>query len=183
MGQEPAFFYGKIKYLGMDYSVHDKIASIIEPSVAAMGYAIVQIRLIEGGRMTLQIMAERLDGVGMNVDDCADISRAVSALLDVEDPITEAYNLEISSPGIDRPLVKKMDFERFANYEVKLETKIVFESRKRFKGMLNGVKGADVLLTTEEGNQLAIPYDKIRSAKLVITDALLKAAAAGRHNV
>ncbi len=154
--------------------IEDKVTEIIEPSLAGMGYDLVQIRLLEGGRRTLQIMAERTDEKTMTVDDCADISRTVSALLDVEDPIKGAYHLEISSPGIDRPLVKMGDFERFSGYEAKLETKLPMEGRKKFKGMIKGTEGKNILLETDEGMSAAIPFDMIRSAKLVLTDELIK---------
>lgn len=139
-----------------------------------MGYNLVQVRLFEGGRRTLQIMAERIDDKAMTVDDCADISRNVSALLDVEDPIKGAYNLEVSSPGLDRPLVKLEDFTRFNGYEVKLETKLPQNDRKRFKGRIAGVDGNDITVTLNEGVKVVIPFDMVRSAKLLITDELLK---------
>src|SRR5262249_19369550 len=154
--------------------IEEKVAEIIEPSLASMGYNLVLVRLFEGGRRTLQIMAERIDNKNMTVDDCADISRTVSALLDVEDPIKGAYHLEVSSPGIDRPLVKFGDYERFNGYEAKLETKLPINDRRRFKGRIKGTDGKNVLLATEEGVHAAIPFDLIRSAKLLLTDELLK---------
>lgn len=167
----------------MELVIHDKIAAIIEPSLAAMGYNIVQIRLIEGGRRTLQIMAERIDNKNMTVDDCADISYNVSALLDVEDPIQGAYNLEVSSPGVDRPLVKIVDFERFSGFEAKLETKLAIDGRKRFKGRLKGLQEKNILMETEEGTTSVIPFNMVRSAKLLLTDELLKKAAAEQNEL
>lgn len=161
----------------MEATLQDKIAAIIEPSLSDMGYNLVQIRFLENGRHTLQIMAERVDSKSMTVDDCADISRTVSTLLDVEDPIKGTYTLEVSSPGIDRPLVKIEDFERYNGFDAKLETKLPINGQKRFKGRLLGVSEKNVLLKTEIGDA-AIPFHDIRSAKLLLTDALLKRAAA-----
>jgi ribosome maturation factor RimP len=160
----------------MDHTLHDRIAAIIEPSLEGLGYSLVQIRMVEGNRRTLQVMAERKDGRNMTVDDCADISHNVSALLDVEDPIKGAYTLEISSPGIDRPLVKLDDFRRYAGFEAKLETKLPIEGRKRFKGRLEKVEGEEITVKTAEGVQTRIPYHNVQSAKLVLTDELLRKA-------
>lgn len=165
----------------MEFVLQDKIAAIIEPSLKDMGYDIVQIRFIESGRHTLQIMAERMDGKNMTVDDCADISHSVSALLDVEDPIKGQYTLEISSPGIDRPLVKLQDFERFNGYEAKLETKLPIDGQKRFKGRLRGTENNNIALETEDGIKKSIPFNAIRSAKLLLTDELLKKAELTNH--
>jgi ribosome maturation factor RimP len=154
--------------------LNDRIAAIIEPSLTGMGYSLVQIRLSEGGRRTLQIMAERNDGAAMTVEDCATISHSVSALLDVEDPITDAYTLEISSPGIDRPLVKRADYERFTGFEIKLETKMAVEGRKRFKGRIKALEDKELLLATAEGQMARIPLAMVNSAKLLLTDELLK---------
>jgi ribosome maturation factor RimP len=160
----------------MEFVLQDKIAAIIGPSLKDMGYALVQIRFIESGRRTLQIMAERIDGKAMTVDDCADISRTTSALMDVEDPIKEAYTLEISSPGIDRPLVTLADFERFKGFEAKLETKLPVGDRRRFKGRIKNVSEKDIVMETEPGVSATIPFNVIRSAKLLLTDELIKRA-------
>ena len=153
-------------------TLHDRIAAIIGPSLDHMGYALVQIRLMEGGRRTLQIMAERKDEKNMTVEDCASISHTVSALLDVDDPIKDAYMLEVSSPGIDRPLVKLADFERFADFEAKLETKTALDGRKRFKGRLGGVNGEEILMRMDNA-QVRIPFHMVQSAKLLLTDELI----------
>ncbi|TWB36849.1 ribosome maturation factor RimP [Nitrospirillum pindoramense] len=160
--------------------VQERIAGIIAPSVEAMGYDLVRVLLTGNARPTLQIMAERLDGAAMTVDDCAEISRAVSALLDVEDPIEVAYTLEVSSPGIDRPLTRLKDFERFAGFEVRVETSQPVDDRRRFIGMLKGVEDGKVLVDMPTG-PAAVPFDLILRAKLVMNDALLKAAAEGKH--
>lgn len=152
-----------------------RIEQIIAPSVEALGYEIVRVLLLGGQRPTLQIMAERIDGAPMTVEDCADISRSVSALLDVEDPIAGAYTLEVSSPGLDRPLTRLKDFERFAGFTAKLETRLAIDGRKRFKGTLKGVEGEEILLDAE-GGPARVTFDNVLRAKLVITDELLRAA-------
>lgn len=151
-----------------------RIEQIITPSVEALGYEIVRVLLLGGQRPTLQIMAERTDGASMTVEDCADISRSVSALLDVEDPIAGAYTLEVSSPGLDRPLTRLKDFERFAGFTAKLETRLAIDGRKRFKGTLKGVEGEEILLDAE-GGPARVVFDNVLRAKLVITDDLLRA--------
>ncbi|HYD64246.1 ribosome maturation factor RimP [Azospirillum sp.] len=151
-----------------------RIEQIIAPSVEAMGYEIVRVQFSGGQRPILQIMAERADGAPMTVEDCADISRSLSAVLDVEDPITGAYTLEVSSPGIDRPLTRLKDYERFAGFEAKVETRLAIDGRKRFKGRLQGVEDGAVLIDTEQG-QGRVPFDNIHRAKLVLTDDLIKA--------
>lgn len=158
----------------------ERIAALIEPSLTAMGYDLVRVQLSGGERQTLQIMAERADRAPMMVDDCADISKAVSALLDVEDPIAGTYSLEISSPGIDRPLIKAEDFDRFAGFEAKLELKAPIDGRRRFKGRLLGCDGTTVRLD-QDGAEMGLSYEDIAKAKLVLTDELLKAAQADQE--
>lgn len=154
----------------------DAVGSLIEPTLEAMGYALVRVTLVGGAsRPTLQVMAERTDGAAMSVDDCADISEAVSAILDVEDPISGAYILEVSSPGIDRPLVKKADYERFAGFEAKLETAQPIGGRKRFRGRLLGTGGETVRVRLDSGEELDLPLGGIAKAKLVLTDELIEA--------
>ena len=140
-----------------------------------MGYEVVRVQISGGQRSVLQIMAERADGAPMTVEDCADISRSVSALLDVEDPIREAYTLEVSSPGIDRPLTRLKDFERFAGFEARLESRMAIDGRKRFKGMLQGVEDGLVCIDTEQG-AARLEFDNILRAKLVLTDELIRAS-------
>ena len=152
----------------------ERIERLIAPTIAAMGYDIVRVHLSGGRRPVLQIMAERVDAVPMSVDDCTDISRTVSAVLDVEDPIAGAYNLEVSSPGIDRPLTRLKDFERYAGFEARIETKGLIDGRRRFKGILKGVAGETVRLEVE-GGLAELPFDGILRAKLVLTDALMAA--------
>ena len=146
----------------------------IAPAIEAMGYDIVRVVLSGSQHPRLQIMAERKDGAGMVVDDCVAVSRAVSAILDVEDPISGPYELEVSSPGIDRPLTRLADFERFTGFEAKLETALPLEGQRRWKGCLLGLDGETVRLKTKTG-EIALPFAAIEKAKLVLTDDLLAA--------
>jgi ribosome maturation factor RimP len=152
----------------------DHIADLISPSIEALGYELVRVTLAGNTRKVLQIMAEPKDGRVMSVEDCARVSRAVSAILDVEDPISGAYSLEVSSPGIDRPLTRPKDFDRYAGHEAKIETHEPIEGRKRFKGILKGVADENVKIDSE-GAELALPLNQIAKAKLVLTDALIAA--------
>ncbi len=158
-----------------------QIAALIEPTMTDMGYELVRVMSMGGRTPTLQVMAERIDRKGMTVDDCAEISRAVSALLDVDDPIAGAYQLEVSSPGIDRPLMKLADFERFAGFEARIETDVAFEGQRKFKGRVLGLHDQTVRLVMPEGEK-AIPFSAIRKAKLVLTDELIAAAEAEGRN-
>ena len=153
----------------------NRIAQAIEPSLEAMGYRVVRVVITSGRRATLQIMAERLDDRPMTVDDCADISRSVSALLDVADPIAGSYMLEISSPGIDRPLVRAEDYDRFSGFEARMELTRQLDGRRRFRGRLLGTMAGTVRLATDAG-EIRIPLDAVLRAKLVLTDDLLAAA-------
>jgi ribosome maturation factor RimP len=154
-------------------TVATKIESLLAPTLEALGYGIVRVQFTSGKRATLQIMAERTDGVAMSVDDCAEISRAASAVLDVEDPIPSAYSLEVSSPGIDRPLTRRDDFARFAGFEAKLETDRLLDGRKRFKGRLLGIDDENTIRVRDGEVEYAVPYDAISKAKLVLTDDLI----------
>ena len=158
----------------------DEIAPIIEPSLEAMGYRLVRVALLGARRATLQIMAERTDDTPMTVDDCTQISRSVSALLDVADPIAEPYMLEVSSPGIDRPLTRPEDYDRFAGFEAKIELGRPFDGRKRFRGRLLGRDETHVRVVAEAG-EVRLPLADIAKAKLVITDDLLAARSTPLH--
>ncbi|MFY9237652.1 MAG: ribosome maturation factor RimP [Roseovarius sp.] len=153
-------------------AIDRRMAEIITPVIEDMGFDLVRVRLMSGNTATLQIMAERPEG-GIEVDECAQISTAVSAALDVEDPIVEAYTLEVSSPGIDRPLTMLKHFEAFEGYEAKLETSELIDGRKRFKGMLAGVEGTEVLINLDEGT-VGLEFDWLVDAKLVLTDELIQ---------
>ena len=153
-----------------------RIAEMIEPSLEGMGYELVRVLMQGRQKPVLQIMAERKDGAGMTVDDCADISRQISALLDVEDPIEGEYSLEVSSPGIDRPLTRPKDYEAYAGFEAKLETAEPIEGRKRFRGKLLGLDEHGCVKLSAEGTEWAVPLTVVRAAKLVLTDELIAAA-------
>jgi ribosome maturation factor RimP len=155
--------------------VTDRVAALISGPLEALGYELVRVQLSGGDRPVLQIMAERADGVGMTVDDCADISRSVSALLDAEDPIAGAYTLEVSSPGIDRPLTRPRDFERFAGFDARIETQQPIAGRRRFKGRLLGLEDGVVSLVVDE-DTVHLPIEAIAKARLVLTDELIAAA-------
>ena len=156
-----------------------RLEELIEPMVVDMGYDLVRVRMTGAQRQTLQIMAERQDGQAMGVEDCADISRATSALLDVEDPIPGAYTLEVSSPGLDRPLVRENDFVRFAGFEAKVEMAQAIEGQKRFRGRVKAEGNGTVTLEGDDGVH-DLPFAGIRAAKLVLTDDLIEAARDGR---
>jgi ribosome maturation factor RimP len=156
--------------------LEDRISALVAPSLDAMGYELVRVLLQGRQNQTLQVMAERRDRQSMTVDDCAEISRSISAILDVEDPIAGAYTLEVSSPGIDRPLTRLQDFERFAGFEAKVETLQPVEGRKRFRGQVMGLNEEDQVRLVVETGEIVIPLANIKSAKLVLTDALIAAA-------
>ncbi|MGB8623983.1 MAG: ribosome maturation factor RimP [Paracoccaceae bacterium] len=149
-----------------------RLAEILQPVIEGMGFELVRIRLMGGKTHTLQIMAERPEG-GIEVDDCAEISTAVSAVLDVEDPIEDNYTLEVSSPGIDRPLTRLKDFDTWEGYEAKLETTELIDGRRRFKGVLAGTEGDEVLIEVEEGT-IGLKFDWLSDAKLVLTEELIR---------
>ena len=151
------------------------IAQLIEPSLDAMGYRLVRVALTSGRGPILQVMAERADEASMTVEDCAEISRSVSAVLDVADPIAGAYTLEVSSPGIDRPLVRAEDYDRFSGFEARIELARPVGGRKRFRGRLLGTADGEVRLVTQAG-ETRLPLAAVARAKLVLTDELLAAA-------
>jgi ribosome maturation factor RimP len=156
----------------------DDIVPLIEPSLEAMGYRLVRVAFLGARRATLQIMAERLDDTPMTVDDCTEISRSVSALLDIADPIAGAYMLEVSSPGIDRPLTRPEDFDRFAGFEAKIELGQPHDGRKRFRGRILGraPDSPDQVRLRGETGEVRLPLADVTKAKLVLTDDLLAAA-------
>jgi ribosome maturation factor RimP len=158
-----------------------QVTELIEPTLRDMGFELVRVLMSGGQRPTLQIMVERGDHAPPTLDDCAEVSHAVSALLDVEDPLPGAYRLEVTSPGIDRPLVRRADYERFAGFEARLETELPIDGRRRFRGRLLGLADDHVRLALPEGEQ-SIPLDAIKKAKLVLTDELLAAAQMQRRN-
>ena len=152
-------------------AIDRKLAEIVQPVIEGLGYELVRIRMMGGKTKSLQIMAERPEG-GIEVDDCAKISTAVSAILDVEDPFEDPYALEVSSPGIDRPLTRFKDFDMWNGYEAKIETEELVDGRRRFKGVLAGTNDDEVLITIDEGT-IGLKFDWLSDAKLVLTDELI----------
>ena len=152
-------------------AIDKRMAEIIRPVIEDLGCELVRIRLMSGKRTILQIMADKPDG-GIEVDDCARISTEVGAILDVEDPIEGDYALEVSSPGIDRPLTRLKDFEAWQGYEAKIETSQLIDGRKRFKGELRGVEDNEVLIKIPEGI-IGLQFDWLEDAKLILTDELI----------
>jgi ribosome maturation factor RimP len=158
--------------------LESKIAQIVEPVIADLGLSLFSVKIIgEGGSRNVQIMAEDPATRNLGVEQCAQVSRAVSAVLDVEDPIDGHYRLEVSSPGIDRLLLKLEDFQTWSGFEAKVETDTPIETgQKRFKGILKGIENDIVKIDTEQG-AAEIPFASIAKAKLVLTDQLIKATA------
>ena len=156
-------------------TLDQRLAKIVTPVIEGLGFELVRLRLMAGKTRTLQIMADRPDG-GIEVADCAAISTAVSAALDVEDPLDDAYTLEVSSPGIDRPLTRLKDFAVWEGYEARLETTELIDGRRRFRGELAGVEGDEVLIEIEENGEpitIGLQFDWLSEAKLVLTDELI----------
>ena len=156
-------------------AIDRKLAEIVAPVIEGLGFELVRIRLMGGKIHTLQIMAERPEG-GIVVEDCATISTAVSAVLDVEDPLEDEYVLEVSSPGIDRPLTRLKDFDVWEGYEARIETTELIDGRRRFKGTLAGIEGDEVLIEIEEAGQdvtIGLQFDWLSDAKLILTDELI----------
>ena len=161
-----------------------RITEIITPTIEDLGYEVVRVRLMTGKESILQIMVQKPDGT-IEVDGCGDVSTAVSALLDVEDPITDVYTLEVSSPGIDRPLTRMKDFDQWAGNEAKIETEELIDGRRRFKGMLRGTEGDEVLIEIEEKGQpltIGLKFEWLTDAKLVLTDDLIRDVLKGRKD-
>ena len=149
-----------------------KLAELLNPILEDLGFEMVRIRLSSGDPSTLQIMADRLNGQ-IGVDDLANINTSIGTILDVEDPITENYTLEISSPGIDRPLTRKKDFDNYQGFEAKLETTELIDGRRRFKGILAGISEDEVLINLEEGT-VGLKFNWLSDARLVLSDDLIK---------
>tara|TARA_A100001011_G_scaffold323307_1_gene345167 strand:- start:1541 stop:2089 length:549 start_codon:yes stop_codon:yes gene_type:complete len=149
-----------------------KLAELLNPILEDLGFEMVRIRLSSGDPSTLQIMADRLNGQ-IGVDDLANINTSIGTILDVEDPITENYTLEISSPGIDRPLTRKKDFDSYQGFEAKLETTELIDGRRRFKGILAGISDDEVLINLEEGT-VGLKFNWLSDARLVLSDDLIK---------
>ena len=153
-----------------------RIAEIVTPVIEDMGFELVRLRLMSGKTATLQIMADRPEG-GIEVDELAKISTDVSAVLDVEDPISEEYTLEVSSPGIDRPLTRLKDLDVWDGYEARIETENLIDGQRRFKGWLRGTENGEVLIEIEQGTEtptIGLQFDWLSDAKLILTDDLIR---------
>ena len=155
-----------------------RIEDMITAPLENLGYEVVRVQISGSQRQTLQVMAERLDGKPIVVEDCAMISRTLSALFDVEDPISGAYTLEVSSPGLDRPLTRPKDFARFAGLEARIELRRLIDGRRRFRGKLAGLDN-DTVRIDVDGTVVELPFAEIDRAKLILTDELLALAGAG----
>jgi ribosome maturation factor RimP len=166
-----------------ELSGQSTLDSLLAPAIEAAGYRLVRLRIKGAVRKTLQVMAERPDGQ-MDVDDCAALSRALSEVLESADPISDEYVLEVSSPGIDRPLTAESDFARFAGHEARVELTHGIDGRKRFKGVLMGLDGSDVLMEVSGGGEthrVRFPTSDIADAKLVLTDHLIRESLKARE--
>ena len=161
--------------------IEKKISSIISPTIETLGYELVRVRLVPGETSTLQIMADRRSGE-IDVEDCSIISRDISVLLDVEDPINDAYILEVSSPGIDRPLTRLKDFSNWQGYEVKLETYELINGQRRFKGEIYNIEKDNITLANN-GKFIELSFELISEAKLILTDNLIKDVLRNRKSI
>ena len=161
-------------------AIDRRIAEIITPVVEDMGFEIVRVRLMSGKESILQMWVQRRDGQS-EVDECGQVSTALSAVLDVEDPILDVYTLEVSSPGIDRPLTRMKDFDQWEGFEAKIETDELIDGRRRFKGQLAGTEGDEVLITITEGT-IGLKFEWLSDAKLVLTDELIRDVLRGRKD-
>jgi len=192
-GRVPAFFMSALQDAKSKVTMSELIAraamdrritEIITPTIEDLGYEVVRVRLMTGKESILQIMAQKPDGT-IEVDECGEISTAVSALLDVEDPISDVYTLEVSSPGIDRPLTRLKDFDQWVDNEAKIETEELIDGRRRFKGMLRGTEGDEVLIEIEDNGApitIGLKFEWLTDAKLVLTDELIRDVLKGRKD-
>ncbi len=170
----PLFCYSGARWpLRATNPVVERVIALIEPTAESLGFRIVRVRLSGQRRKRLQIMAERLSDGQMSVDDCGRLSRALSPVFDLEDPIQGEFDLEISSPGIDRPLMRVEDFERFIGHEAKLETAAITDGRRRFKGVIKSVEGDVIVLATDQG-ETRLHFAALSDARLVLTDRLIE---------
>ena len=152
-----------------------KIEELIGPTINSLGYDLVRVQILDEGTKTLQIMVDRLDEANLTIDDCSIISKEISVIIDINDPIGENYLLEVSSPGIDRPLLRFKDFEKYAGFHARVDMNTALEGRKKFKGKLTGVEGDNIRIKVKEETYL-LPFSKIEKAKLTLTQELLDAA-------
>ena len=169
--------------------MEERVIALIEPTAAGLGYRIVRVRLFGNRRKRLQIMGERVSDGQMGIDDCTKLSRALGPVFDLDDPVDGEYDLEISSPGIDRPLMRIEDFERFVGFDAKLETAVPVNNQRRWKGVIAAVDGEEITLATDQG-ETKLKFSALSDARLVLTDKLIEddlkrakaAEAAGEQN-
>jgi ribosome maturation factor RimP len=158
-------------------TLEGKLAAIIAPRLELMGFELVRVLVLGRERPTVQVMADRADGSQITVEDCAQISHDVSAAIDVDDPIPGAWTLEVSSAGIDRPLTRIKDWNRFSGHAARVESYVPIDGRKRFAGIVLGADETEARLRLDDGTQVGIRHPDIRRAKLVLTDDLIRATA------
>ena len=189
-GQKPAaFLLPREPPLRATNPVEERVIALIEPTASGLGYRVVRVRLSGNRRKRLQIMAERVTDGQMGIDDCGRLSRALAPVFDLDDPVDGEYDLEISSPGIDRPLMRIEDFERFVGFDAKLETAVPVNNQRRWKGVISAVEGDDITLATDQG-EAKLKFSALSDARLVLTDKLIEddlrrakaAEAAGEQN-
>ena len=152
-----------------------RIVALIEPTITSLGYELVRVAMRIDGKPTLQVMVERTDGRNVDLEDCATVSQALSVLLDVKGPISGSYHLEVSSPGLDRPLTRISDFERFAGFHAKIEMTAPIDGRTRLRGQVLGVENGKVRISANDGSAV-VPFETIKKAKLILTDELISTA-------
>ena len=158
-------------------SLEARLAAIVTPTLESMGYELVRVAVLGKDRPTVQVMADRADGAQINVADCEAISHALGAVLDVEDPLPGAWSLEVSSAGIDRPLTRPKDWNRYAGHLARAETTTPIDGRRRFSGIVLGADDVEARIRLDDGTEAALPLTAIRRAKLLLTDALIAATA------
>jgi len=180
-GREPVFLCEKMSDLIAKSAIDKRMASIVQPVIEDLGYELVRIRLMSGKATTLQIIADKPNG-GIDVNDCSKISTEISAILYVEDPIEAEYALEVSSPGMDRPLTRLNDFQTWNGFEIKVETSELIDGQRRFKGLSRGIEDNDVLIEIPQGT-IGLDFEWLSDAKLVLTDELVAASQKGRTNI
>ena len=155
-------------------TLNEQVEALITPTITGMGFNVVLVKMLEGKKSrTLQIMAERLSDGQMGIDDCGRLSRALSPVFDLEDPVQGEYDLEISSPGIDRPLMRPEDFERFIGHEAKVETAAMIDNRRRWRGVIKAINGEEITLATDQGDA-TLKFSALSDARLVLTDKLIE---------
>jgi ribosome maturation factor RimP len=177
-----AAFFVLVERTPPDPALQGRLVELVSPTLEALGYELVRVAFTGGQRPTVQVMAERPDGATMGIEDCTAISRALGAVLDVADPLPGAWALEVSSPGIDRPLVRTKDWNRFAGHRARVELATPIDGRRRMSGIVLGADEHGARLRLDDGEEAAVPFSAIRRARLVLTDALIAATAPARQS-